>query len=174
MEGSTKNGRSRQIILSPALRGVLLGYRWWLVQEAAKRRRDLSPYLFVNEQGQLLHPDTFTKRLRKIYAANGFPASTPCVTSSSPLCCTAASTSRPWQNWPVIVTRAFWNVPIAIPRWSAKRTPPHPCSPPCTQAMAHSSRCKWRWENNSSFCLLGIAIFILLGYVVFTKRVSPP
>ena len=74
VEGSTKNGRSRQIILSPALRGVLLGYRWWLVQEAAKRRRDLSPYLFVNEQGQLLHPDTFTKRLRKIYAANGFPA----------------------------------------------------------------------------------------------------
>lgn len=74
VEGSTKNGRSRQIILSPALRGVLLSYRWWLVQEAAKRRRDLSPYLFVNEQGQLLHPDTFTKRLRKIYDANGFPA----------------------------------------------------------------------------------------------------
>lgn len=73
MEGSTKNGRSRQIILSSALRGVLLSYRWRLVQEAAKHRRDLSPYLFVNEQGQLLHPDTFTKRLRKIYAAIGFP-----------------------------------------------------------------------------------------------------
>lgn len=74
VEGSTKNGRSRQIILSPALRGVLLSYRWRLIQEAAKRRRNLSPYLFVNEQGQLLHPDTFTKRLCKIYAANGFPA----------------------------------------------------------------------------------------------------
>ena len=73
MEGPTKNGRSRQIILSPALRGVLLSYRWRLVQEAAKRRRDLSPYLFVNEQRQLLHPDTFTKRLRKIYDAIGFP-----------------------------------------------------------------------------------------------------
>ena len=73
VEGTTKNGRSRQIILSSALRGVLLSYRWRLVQEAAKHRRDLSPYLFVNEQGQLLHPDTFTKRLRKIYAAIGFP-----------------------------------------------------------------------------------------------------
>ena len=38
--------------------------------------------------------------------------------------------------------------------------------------MAHSSRCKWRWENNSSFCLLGIAIFLLLGYVVFTKHIA--
>ena len=73
MEGPTKNGRSRQVILSSALRGVLLSYRWRLVQEAARRRRDLSPYLFVNEQGQLLHPDTFTKRLRKIYDAIGFP-----------------------------------------------------------------------------------------------------
>ncbi len=73
VEGSTKNGHSRQIILSSALRGVLLSYRWRLMQEAAKRRSDLSPYLFVNEQGQLLHPDTFTKRLRKIYDAIGFP-----------------------------------------------------------------------------------------------------
>ena len=73
VEGPTKNGRSRQIILSPVLRGVLLSYRWRLAQQAAKRRRKPSPYLFVNEQGQLLHPDTFTKRLRKIYDAIGFP-----------------------------------------------------------------------------------------------------
>ena len=74
VEGSTKNGHSRQIILSPALRGVLLSYRWRLTQEAARHGRKLSPYLFVNSDGSLIHPDTFTKRLRKIYAANGFPA----------------------------------------------------------------------------------------------------
>ena len=74
VEGSTKNGHSRQIILSPALRGVLLSYRWRLAQEAARHSRELSPYLFVNSNGTLIHPDTFTKRLRKIYAANGFPA----------------------------------------------------------------------------------------------------
>ena len=28
---------------------------------------------FPDEQGQLVHPDTFTKRLRKIYGAIGFP-----------------------------------------------------------------------------------------------------
>ena len=74
VEGGTKNGHSRQIILSPALRGVLLSYRWRLTQEAARHGRKLSPYLFVNSDGTLIHPDTFTKRLRKIYAANGFPA----------------------------------------------------------------------------------------------------
>ena len=57
VEGSTKNGRSRQIILSPALRGVLLGYRWWLVQEAAKRRRDLSPYQLCNIALSVLYFD---------------------------------------------------------------------------------------------------------------------
>lgn len=74
VEGSTKNGHSRQIILSPTLRGVLLSYRWRLAQEAARHGRELSPYLFVNSDGTLIHPDTFTKRLRKIYAANGFPS----------------------------------------------------------------------------------------------------
>ena len=74
VEGSTKNGHSRQIILSPALRGLLLSYRWRLAQEAARHGRELSPYLFVSSNGTVIHPDTFTKRLRKIYAANSFPA----------------------------------------------------------------------------------------------------
>ncbi len=73
VDGNTKNGHSRQIILSPALRGVLLSYRWRLAQEAARHGRKLSPYLFVNSDGALIHPDTFTKRLRKIYDAIGFP-----------------------------------------------------------------------------------------------------
>ena len=73
VDGNTKNGHSRQIILSPALRGVLLSYRWRLAQETARHGRKLSPYLFVNSDGALIHPDTFTKRLRKIYDAIGFP-----------------------------------------------------------------------------------------------------
>ena len=63
VEGSTKNGKGREVYLSSDLRGILLAYK----------RRKLSPYLFTDEQGQLIHPDTFTKRLRKIYAAIGFP-----------------------------------------------------------------------------------------------------
>ena len=63
VEGTTKNGKSREVYLSSDLRGILLAYK----------RRKLSPYLFTDERGQLIHPDTFTKRLRKIYAAIGFP-----------------------------------------------------------------------------------------------------
>ena len=73
VEGSTKNGKSREVYLSSDLRGILLAYKRRKQMEADKQRRKLSPYLFTDEQGQLIHPDTFTKRLRKIYAAIGFP-----------------------------------------------------------------------------------------------------
>lgn len=73
VEGSTKNGKSREVCLSSDLRGILLAYKRRKQMEADKQRRKLSPYLFTDEQGQLIHPDTFTKRLRKIYAAIGFP-----------------------------------------------------------------------------------------------------
>ena len=73
VEGGTKNGRSRQILLSSELRGILLSYHWRLQQRAARHGVELSPYLFANADGTLIHPDTFTKRLRKIYDAIGFP-----------------------------------------------------------------------------------------------------
>ena len=73
VEGSTKNGKSREVYLSSDLRGILLAYKRRKQMEADKQRRRLSPYLFTDEQGQLVHPDTFTKRLRKIYDAIGFP-----------------------------------------------------------------------------------------------------
>ena len=73
VEGSTKNGKSREVYLSSDLRGILLAYKRRKQMEADKQRRKLSPYLFTDEHGQLIHPDTFTKRLRKIYAAIGFP-----------------------------------------------------------------------------------------------------
>ena len=73
VEGSTKSGKSREVYLSSDLRGILLTYKRRKQMEADKQRRRLSPYLFTDEQGQLIHPDTFTKRLRKIYDAIGFP-----------------------------------------------------------------------------------------------------
>ena len=73
VEGSTKNDKSREVYLSSDLRGILLAYKRRKQMEADKQRRRLSPYLFTDEHGQLIHPDTFTKRLRKIYDAIGFP-----------------------------------------------------------------------------------------------------
>lgn len=36
-------------------------------------RIPFSDYLFTNERGELMHPDKFTKHLRKLYDENGFP-----------------------------------------------------------------------------------------------------
>ncbi len=73
VEGTPKNGKSREIYLSSELCGILRSYQRRKKIEADKRRRKLSPYLFTDEHGQLIHPDTFTKRLRKIYESIGFP-----------------------------------------------------------------------------------------------------
>lgn len=73
VEGTPKNGKSREIYISPELHGVILSYRRRKQMEAKQRHDTLSPYLFVDERGQLIHPDTFTKRLRKIYESINFP-----------------------------------------------------------------------------------------------------
>ena len=73
VEGPTKNGRSREIVLSSDLRGFFMSYPRRRQMEARQAHRKLSPYLFTDAHGQLIHPDTFTKRLRKIYEAIGFP-----------------------------------------------------------------------------------------------------
>ena len=73
VEGTPKNGKSREIYISPELHGVILSYRRRKQIEAKQRHDTLSPYLFVDERGQLIHPDTFTKRLRKIYESINFP-----------------------------------------------------------------------------------------------------
>ena len=66
VEGKTKNGKARQIYIEPVALGIVKSL---YIMDA-----DLnSEYLFVNEQGKPMHPDTFTKRLRKIYDENGFP-----------------------------------------------------------------------------------------------------
>ena len=66
VEGTTKNGKARQIFLEPTVVGIL--QTLYIMEEEYN-----SDYLFLNEQGKPLHPDTFTKHLRKIYDENGFP-----------------------------------------------------------------------------------------------------
>ena len=50
-----------------------MSYRRRKQLEARLAHRELGPYLFTDALGQLIHPDTFTKRLRKIYESIGFP-----------------------------------------------------------------------------------------------------
>lgn len=73
VEGPTKNGRSRTIALSEDMTSLVKGFCYCQRGIAKENGRELSPYLFVNEKGQLIHPDTFTKHLRLIFEENGFP-----------------------------------------------------------------------------------------------------
>ena len=73
VEGTPKNGKSREIYLSSDLCGIIIAYKHRKQMEAGKRHSTLSPYLFTDDHGQLIHPDTFTKRLRKIYESINFP-----------------------------------------------------------------------------------------------------
>ena len=73
VEGPTKNGRSRSIALSEDITSLVQGFCYYQRDIAERQGRELSPYLFVNEKGQPIHPDTFTKHLRQIFEENGFP-----------------------------------------------------------------------------------------------------
>ena len=33
----------------------------------------MNDYVFTNEYGELMHPDTFSRHLRQLYDENGFP-----------------------------------------------------------------------------------------------------
>lgn len=72
-EGTTKNGQARTIYISDDIMSLVQSYWYEKKQEASMNRIPLSEYLFTNERGELMHPDTFTKHLRKLYDENGFP-----------------------------------------------------------------------------------------------------
>ena len=73
VEGKTKNGRSRVIMLEQNMVSILKSYCYQKQEEAKLGKFKMSRYLFTNKHGQLIHPDTFSKRLRRIYDENGFP-----------------------------------------------------------------------------------------------------
>lgn len=73
MEGPTKNDKSRTIYMSEDMMNLVRSYCYGKRQEALDRGIPLSDYLFTNEHGEPMHPDTFTKYLRRLYDENGFP-----------------------------------------------------------------------------------------------------
>ena len=72
VEGTTKNGRSRTIVLDEGMSLLLCAYFIYKNREAERNHYPFSEYLFTDEHGQLIHPDTFTKHLRKFYDRHGF------------------------------------------------------------------------------------------------------
>ena len=71
-EGSPKNGKTRTIYICDDIMSLVQSYRCYKELEALQRHHHFSEYLFVNENGEHIHPDTFTKQLRKLYDRHGF------------------------------------------------------------------------------------------------------
>ena len=53
--------------------GVLRSYCYYKMYEAQEGGFEMSDYVFTNERGELMHPDTFSRHLRQLYDENGFP-----------------------------------------------------------------------------------------------------
>ena len=70
VEGSTKNGRNREIVFSSDIRGIFLSYRRRKQLEARLAHRELGPYLFTDALGS-----SFTR----------IPSPNGCGKSMSPL-----------------------------------------------------------------------------------------
>lgn len=73
VEGTTKNGQARTIYISEEMTTVLRSYCYDKMCEAQESGFEMSDYVFTNESGELMHPDTFSRHLRRLYDENGFP-----------------------------------------------------------------------------------------------------
>ena len=73
-EGPTKNGKSRIMVIDSDVTSLLKGYCYYQIQTAQELGYESGEYLFTDDFGNLIHPDTFTKHLRKIYEELGFPS----------------------------------------------------------------------------------------------------
>ena len=75
VEGPTKNDRSRSMTISYYVVSTLWHLYSFQKRMARENHRKVSSYLFANAEGNPVHPDTFNKRLRKIFRELGFPSS---------------------------------------------------------------------------------------------------
>ncbi len=73
VEKGTKNNKERSIVLGREIWNIIEGYCYFKKHQAEDLGIPMSEYLFTDDVGTLIHPDTFTKRIRKIYNEGGFP-----------------------------------------------------------------------------------------------------
>lgn len=72
-EGKTKNGRERIIALDENIYSLLRSLYYHKICLRERDGTSISDYIFTNENGTLIHPDTFSKHLKALFAKLGFP-----------------------------------------------------------------------------------------------------
>ena len=73
VEGSTKNGKTRTVYLCEEIMSLVFRYYYYKRAEAREEGYPLCDYLFSYPDGSMIHPDTFTKYIRRLYDEIGFP-----------------------------------------------------------------------------------------------------
>ena len=73
VEGPTKNKKSRTIFIDEDMTGIVQHLCYEEMKMAEECGVEMSDYLFTNDYWEPVHPDTFTKYLRRLYDENGFP-----------------------------------------------------------------------------------------------------
>lgn len=73
VEKGTKNNKERSVILSQEIWNIIESYYYSRKMQYETLDITMSEYLFTDDKGTLIHPDTFSKRLRKIYDDLEYP-----------------------------------------------------------------------------------------------------
>ena len=71
VESDTKNHRERVIVIPAQVWEFLMSLRHWQTIRSGKPENNQP--IFTDLDGHVPNPDTFTRRLRRLYAKNGFP-----------------------------------------------------------------------------------------------------
>lgn len=70
LEGKTKNGKKRYVALPSSVVDLLEELQFMQLERMGGMMPD--GYVFQNEVGAPIHPDSFSRRLKRLYASNGF------------------------------------------------------------------------------------------------------
>ncbi|MFI3169370.1 MAG: tyrosine-type recombinase/integrase [Faecalibacterium sp.] len=73
IESTPKNGKARSVFLTEEMLNILRAYRAQQLEQLQVKGGAQSEYLFVNAAGELMQPDCFTNRFRKICDALSLP-----------------------------------------------------------------------------------------------------
>ena len=72
-EGKTKNGRARTVSMNEEMFSLLRGFCYRKMRLRDERGIPFPEYIFTKDDGTPIHPDTFSKHLKALFAEIGLP-----------------------------------------------------------------------------------------------------
>ena len=72
-EGKTKNGRTRTVSMNEEMFSLLRGFCYRKMRLRDEKGIPLPEYIFTKDDGTPIHPDTFSKHLKALFAEIGLP-----------------------------------------------------------------------------------------------------